>query len=183
MNSLLTVPAPSLPPVGETNLRQEHGVTRVVLMPLNAGSMHAYWEVSPLTWAMLEERWGKGVRTATHPLLRLHALGKAKDWTTEIKLPQGARHWYVQNPWRGGSWFAELGFMKDSKILMVASSNQISLPNGRVADKADDLAKWGPLAPSTPAAAAMPSAPDLTNNLAEQWKSINKFSSWVHPPS
>lgn len=123
------------------DLPRDYGITRLVLMPRDPFWMHAYWEVAPYTWEQAERTFGPEARNG-RAVLRFHAEEEFHSFDVAIRLD--ARSWYVFSPVRGGFWRAELGLiLADGRFVLLAISNKIQLPSGRVSDRTDE--RWGTL--------------------------------------
>lgn len=139
--------------MGDSRLKPEYNMTRLVIMPRDPQCLYAYWEVTPATWAGMEQRFEYGIRNSARPLLRLrtHRAGTTKTLDVNIQITAG--NWYVFTPFRGGSWRGELGLLlPDGQFVRLATSNEIQLPLGRVFDFPDDRGSRGELDGAIPVA-------------------------------
>lgn len=188
------VPAPSN---GGPALPGEYGVTRLALLPRDPQWMHAYWEIAPYTWQEAERQFGAGIRSSGRPVLRFFPAGESKpSFESDVRLE--ARNWYVFSPVRGGSWYAQLGLaLPDGRFVLLALSNTIQMPSGRVSDLLDE--KWGVMKAEWDRLFALSGAGklgagslDLARMLSQRWELLTAASSfsgmllgsssWSKPP-
>jgi hypothetical protein len=118
-------------------LPQDYGRTTIVLMPRDPTWMFSYWEVQPQA-----ARAG-----SSHPVIRVFELDRSKTngsrerLAFEISVSLEVRNWYVNVVEPGRSWFVELGLKaSDGRFTLLARSNVVDLPWGRVSDVIDN--RW-----------------------------------------
>ena len=119
------------------DLSKGYGVTRLVLVARDPRWLHVYWEVAPDTWTVAEILFGPGIRDTGKTILRFRAVGDGVLFDVGVRLE--ARNWYARMPTPAGHWKAELGLMlADGRFALLAVSNEVRMPSGRVSDAVDD---------------------------------------------
>jgi hypothetical protein len=180
----LTPPSPTGFVERGPDLPREYGVTRLVLLPRDPQWMQAYWEVAPYTWQEAERNFGGAIRTSGKPVLRLSASVNGARRSFDVGIQLDARNWYVFAPERGGQWSAELGLvLPDGRFVLLAISNEISLPVGHVSDQLDEKwailkAEWDRLFELSGAGKLGVGSLDVARMLAQRWELYRAVSSW-----
>jgi hypothetical protein len=182
INASKALPAP-FPAEGAPSLPDTYNVTRLVLMPRDPHWMHAYWEIAPYTWAEAEKSFGAGIRANGRAVLRLvSANNGAASFDVDVRLD--ARNWYLQIEQSGGAWFAQLGLLlPDGRFVLLAISNTIHMPAGRVSDVTDEKwallrSEWERLFELSGAGKLGAGSLDLARILTQRWDLLQNVSSW-----
>ncbi len=182
LNAPHTPPAPS-PVNGSSPLPSAYNVTRLVLMPRDPEWMHAYWEIAPYTWAEAEKTFGHGIRAEGRAVLRLFTAGDGKN-AFDVDVQLDARNWYIRLLQGGGAWLAQLGLvLRDGRFVLLAISNTIHMPAGRVSDLLDEKwailkSEWDRLFELSGAGKLGAGSLDLARMLAQRWDLLKTVSSW-----
>lgn len=187
-SSQTNVPVSSPTPTGflerGPELPRDYGVTRLVLLPRDPQWMHAYWEVASYTWAEAERNFGGAIRSGGRPVLRFtNTVNGAKN-TFDVSIQIEARNWYIFSPVRGGQWQAELGLvLPDGRFVLLAISNEITLPLGQVSDVLDEKwavmkADWERLFELSGGGKLGVGSLDIAKMLAHRWELLRTVSSW-----
>lgn len=128
-------------------LPEGYGDNRLVIMTRDPFWFFAYWEITheraeQIRTAHGRDSWDKAVL-----VLRVYDLGDSTqtpiDATAhfDVEVQKFARQWYVQVPYSGHVYVADLGLRwPDGKFVSLFRSNMIRQPSGRVSDKMD--AQW-----------------------------------------
>lgn len=178
-NSPPSAPAPS----SAGALPAAYGVTRLVLMPRDPQWMHAYWEIAPYTWTEAEKSFGAGVRSHGRPVLRFFPAGNGKP-AFDVNVSLDARNWYTRLDGAGGAWFAQLGLiLPDGRFVLLAISNTIHMPAGRVSDVLDEKwailkSEWERLFELSGAGKLGAGSLDMARMLTQRWELFSAISSW-----
>ncbi|RLD16060.1 MAG: hypothetical protein DRI36_06225 [Caldiserica bacterium] len=99
----------------------------LVLLPVNPDKIFAYWELE-------KERHGEGV-------LRVYYRG-GKNYF-DVDVDTGSFKWYVDVPYDGEEYFAELGIRDRGRFFPVLRSNIIKVPRKRISEKEEiELTKY-----------------------------------------
>jgi hypothetical protein len=185
MSSQLNAPQNAFPAAsnGTPSLPEAYGVTRLVLMPRDPEWMHAYWEIAPYTWEEAEKTFGPSVRSGGRPVLRLFHAGNGKV-AFDLDVHLGAKNWYIRLALGGGAWFAQLGLiLADGRFVLLAISNTIHMPAGRVSDVLDEKwavlkSEWDRLFELSGAGKLGAGSLDLARMLTQRWDLLKTLSSW-----
>jgi len=119
------------------NLPCDYGRTCIVLMPRDPSWMFCYWEVQPQA---LQVNFSCAV-IRVFEFNESPVNGSQERFAFEIDIPLESRNWYINVGEPGRSWFIELGLMTaDGRFILLARSNRIRLPWGRVSEITDD--RW-----------------------------------------
>lgn len=182
MSSHVHSPQPLAPVGGNGTLPSAYGVTRLVLMPRDPLWLHSYWEIAPYTWSEVERAFGPAVRSG-RPVLRFFPEGRdAGGFDVEVSID--ARNWYVRIERTGGSWYAQLGLIiPDGRFVLLAVSNAVRMPAGRVSDVIDDKwailrAEWERLFALSGAGRLGAGSLDMARMMAQRWELFKSVSSW-----
>jgi hypothetical protein len=130
---------PRLPPLiaqEAGQLPDSYGRTRLVVLPIDSYSVHAYWEVTGEKLAATEQslRAGHGAQ----PVLRFCDLSdRSKFFDIHISLE--SRNWYVPLWTAGGSYLVELGLKGfDAEFMPLATSGRVQTPRAWPKLEVDD---------------------------------------------
>jgi len=122
----------------------EYGRTHAVLLPRDPTCLFSYWEVQPQTLDLFRKQFGAEVINSSRPVLRVFEVdqqsgnGGRERLASEIAVSLEARNWYIHVKEPGRHWFVELGLVTpDGRFLLLARSNKVNLPLGRVSDVTD----------------------------------------------
>lgn len=182
MSSHFNTPAPASPP-STGPLPAAYGVTRLVLMPRDPQWMHAYWEIAPYTWAEAEKSFGADLRLGGRAVLRFFPAGNGKH-AFEVDVRLDARNWYTRLEDAGGAWYAQLGLvLPDGRFVLLAISNTIHMPAGRVSDLLDEKwailkSEWERLFELSGAGKLGAGSLDMARMLTQRWELLTTISSW-----
>jgi uncharacterized protein len=188
-NVPVSVPTPSGFLDRGPGLPKEYGITRLVLVPRDPQWMHAYWEVAPYTWEEAERNFGAGVRTQGRAVLRFSYSQNGSKKSFDVGIQLDARNWYIFSPSRGGQWHAELGLvLPDGRFVLLAISNEITLPNGAVSEVQDEKwavmkAEWERLFELSGGGKLGVGSLDVARMLAQRWEMLRAVSSWFGAPA
>lgn len=163
------------------DLPSHYGVTRLVILPRDPFWLHAYWEIAPYTWDEVNKAFGP-VREQGKPVLRLRSSGGGSPFDVAVDLD--ARNWYIRLPGQGGAWVAEIGLvLPDGRFVLLATSNEIHMPNGAVSDVIDE--RWGVLREDwekifelSGGGRVGAGSMEIAKMLAARWEFLRSVSSW-----
>jgi len=99
----------------------------LVLLPVNPDKIFAYWELE-------KERHGNGI-------LRVY-YKRGKDYF-DVDVDVRSFNWYIDVPYDGEEYFAELGIRERGRFFPILRSNVIRVPRKRISEKEEvELAKY-----------------------------------------
>jgi hypothetical protein len=105
-------------------------------MPRDPSWMFCYWEVQPQALKV----------PFSHAVIKAFEFNDTPNsqqerFAFEISVPLESRNWYINVGELGRSWFVELGLVTpDGRFVLLARSNKIHLPSGKVSDVIDN--RW-----------------------------------------
>jgi uncharacterized protein len=189
MSSQLNVPSapPGPSPSGRgPDIPREYGVTRLAIMPRDPGWLHAYWEVAPYTWTEAEKLFGEALKGG-RPVLRFFLGDSDGTRGHDVDVRIDARSWYVHLPSRAGQCRAELGLvLADGRFALLAVSNEIWMPAGRVSDRLDGKwvalqEEWRQIYELSGGGRLAEGSMDTARAMAQHWEFLS-ISSWPSIP-
>lgn len=129
-----TVEALQAPRSMPQELPEEYGQDKIVLQVRDPWWIHAYWEVSSLTYERLKNELRDEFYRAKQ-ILRVYDVsniifdGKNAHRSFDIQLNAGANNWYIDTGGPGRSWCVDLGLLlSDGRFIVIARSNTVSTP-------------------------------------------------------
>jgi hypothetical protein len=125
-------------------LPEGYGDNRLVIMARDPFWFFAYWEITHERAEQIRVAHGRDSWDKAALVLRVYDLGESAqapvDSTShfDVEVNKSARQWYVQVPYSGHAYVADLGLRwPDGKFVSLFRSNVIRMPSGRVSDKVD----------------------------------------------
>jgi hypothetical protein len=165
--------------MNEQHLPPNYARTCVILMPRDTSWMFCYWEVQP---QVLQDNF-------SHAVIRVYEFnpslsnGAGERYAFEISVPLESRSWYINTGEPGRAWCVELGLVTpDGRFILLARSNRIRLPRGRVSEVVSD--RWvtyhQKLIEVSRAETIGHGSMEITRMLAHRWEMEMKegISSW-----
>jgi len=125
-------------------LPEGYGDNRLVLLARDPFWFFAYWEITHERAEQIRIAHGRDSWDRAALIMRVYDLGESGEVSVDsaphfdIELHKSARSWYVQVPYSGHAYVADLGLRwPDGKFVSLFRSNVIRMPSGRVSDKID----------------------------------------------
>lgn len=123
------------PNLGDRDLPRTYGRTRLVMLVVDASTVHAYWEVTPdkLAQASKESMGSPGSPASVLRFYKSAAAGHSEgtpsaDWF-DVAVDLQSRNWYVHLWSPDRSYYAELGLKSDiGRFVPLARSNVVRTP-------------------------------------------------------
>lgn len=166
-------------------LPQDYGETRIVLMPRDPHWMFTYWEITEQTAKELKSKYGEDVFLKAQGTLRMYETVNDKPIRfVDMAIALDTRNWYLRADKDNSAWFVELGLKTaDGNFIVIAKSNVIRLPAGRVSEILDE--RWVMvkdelekiLQASGGGRVGMGSL-ELAKMLSQRWEMLSQISSW-----
>lgn len=130
-------------------LPESYNQTRLVLLPRDPHWMFTYWEVSQSDRDAIRRIWGQEIFERSACVLRVHDVtgisfsGENSNHSWDVRVPLEARRWYLEAQNSGRSYCVELGLLSpDGKFILLARSNVVTLPVGRIAGAEEGQDQW-----------------------------------------
>jgi len=125
-------------------LPEGYGDNRLVLMTRDPFWFFAYWEITHERAEQIRAAHGRDSWDRATLVLRVYDLGESAHTPADsspyfdVDVHKFARQWYVQVPYSGHGYVADLGLRwPDGKFVSLFRSNVIRMPSGRVSDQID----------------------------------------------
>jgi len=125
-------------------LPEGYGDNRLVLMVRDPFWFFAYWEITHERAEQIRAAHGRDSWDRATLVLRIYDLGDSSQSPVDsaphfdVEPHKFARQWYVQVPYSGHGYVADLGLRwPDGKFVSLFRSNLIRMPSGRVSDLVD----------------------------------------------
>jgi hypothetical protein len=118
---------------------------KIVILPRDPVMIYAYWEINESKKTEVKERFGKDIFQKIPYILRFYDVtnidfnGLNAHRFFDIELPSGANNWYININESGKGCCVDIGLhIPGGDFFVLARSNIITLPTGRISDIADE---------------------------------------------
>jgi hypothetical protein len=126
-----------MPPVEAIDVPHGYNVDRIVAMVRDPYWVFSYWEVTDRKYRELERAFGE-TWPACKMILRVYDKTSEKESHFDIALTHEARTWYINVSAQRRYQIAIGALSPDGRFELVAISNIVETPSGRVSDRIDE---------------------------------------------
>lgn len=135
-------------PQDQGDIPSGYGVTESFLLPKDPAWMFLLWEITAETFDYVRGQYGQDTLDQSRTVIRLHDVtgveyfdGANSAAYYDMPVIFDAKSWYIHAPQAGRGYVADLGFVTpQGQFILLARSNALTLPPGKVSDVIDD--KW-----------------------------------------